>query len=83
MTSVSALMPIIAPRAVRSTASRVKPTTSACTSKFSHGLRRMQISPTLTPGTDALMMVPTTWITLPFTSMGWASSIARSRTSVM
>ena len=83
ITSVSPLMPIIAPRAVRSTASFVKPTTSACTSCSSHGFLRMQISPTFTPGTDALMIVPTTWMTLPLTSMGCASSTARLNTSGM
>ena len=83
ITSVCAEMPVIAPRAVSSAASRVKPTTSACTSKFSQGLRRMHTSPTFTPGTDALMIVPTTWMTRPFTSMGCASSTARSSTCVI
>ena len=83
ITSVSAEMPIIGPRAVRSAASFVKPTTSAWTSKSSHGLRRIHTSPTLTPGTDALMIVPTIWMTLPFTSMGCASSTARLSTSGM
>ena len=81
MTSVSPLMPIIAPSAVSSTASFVKPTTSACTSWSSHGFLRMHTSPIFTPGTDAFMMVPTTWMTLPFTSMGCASSTARFSTS--
>ena len=83
ITSVWAEMPIICPREVSSTASFVKPTTSASTSKSSHGLRRMHTSPTFTPGTAALMIVPTTWITRPFTSMGCASSTARSKTCVI
>ena len=83
MTSVSAEIPIMGPSAVSSAASFVNPTTSAWTSCPSHGFLRMQISPTLTPGTDALTIVPTTWMTLPFTSMGWASSTARSSTAGM